>query len=107
MKPEDVRKIADGRVFTGRQAKQLGLVDELGNFYDAVNDAARLAGLKRYRVKEYGRMSPLERLISRYAGEGTALPGVPPADWSTGSRLLDVIWFLKDLVKMPQDAEIR
>ena len=43
---EKVQKIADGRVFTGQQAKQLGLVDGLGNFQDAVNELARMAGIK-------------------------------------------------------------
>ncbi|NIN23249.1 MAG: signal peptide peptidase SppA, partial [Candidatus Aminicenantes bacterium] len=32
----DAEKIAQGQVFTGRQAKNLGLVDEIGNFQDAV-----------------------------------------------------------------------
>ncbi len=43
---EKVREFADGRVFTGRKAKELGLVDLLGNFEDAVDLAASLAGLK-------------------------------------------------------------
>jgi protease-4 len=43
---EKVRQFADGRIFTGRQAKEWGLVDELGNFEDAVRMAARMAGLK-------------------------------------------------------------
>lgn len=43
---EDVRKIADGRIFSGQQAKEYGLVDELGNFSDAVMMAAGLAGMK-------------------------------------------------------------
>jgi len=42
---EEVRRIADGRVYTGAQAKALGLVDELGNFNDAVDLAAELAGI--------------------------------------------------------------
>jgi protease-4 len=46
MLPEDVRKIADGRVFTGEQALKAGLVDELGNLEDAVKAAGRLAGIK-------------------------------------------------------------
>jgi protease-4 len=40
-----VREIAKGHVWTGAQAKQLGLVDELGGFYDAVAKAQSLAGL--------------------------------------------------------------
>lgn len=39
---ENVLRIADGRIFTGEQAKALGLVDVLGNLEDAVADAGRL-----------------------------------------------------------------
>ncbi|MDF9407608.1 signal peptide peptidase SppA [Pelotomaculum isophthalicicum JI] len=41
----EIRKLADGRVFTGRQAIELGLVDQLGDFHDAVLLAGKLAGL--------------------------------------------------------------
>jgi protease IV len=40
-----VRKVADGRVITGEEAKELGLIDQLGNFYDAVDLAKNEAGL--------------------------------------------------------------
>ncbi len=43
---EAVRKIADGRVFSGRQAIKAGLVDELGDLDYAVRTAARMAGIK-------------------------------------------------------------
>ncbi len=43
---EEVGKIADGRIFTGEEAKSLGLVDRLGNFEDAVEWAGRLGGIK-------------------------------------------------------------
>ncbi|HEC98730.1 MAG TPA: signal peptide peptidase SppA [Nitrospirae bacterium] len=43
---ERVRKIADGRVFTGRQAKAVGLVDALGDLQDAIMEAASLGGIK-------------------------------------------------------------
>lgn len=42
---DDVKKIADGRIFSGQQAKEHGLIDELGNFTDAVRLAASLANL--------------------------------------------------------------
>ncbi len=45
MPVEVVRELADGRVFTGRQAIDAGLVDELGNLEDAINIAAKLAGI--------------------------------------------------------------
>jgi protease-4 len=44
-KIEDIRKIADGRVFTGEQALSYGLVDELGTLEDATRVAAKLAGI--------------------------------------------------------------
>ncbi len=43
--PEEVMKIADGRIFTGEQAKALGLVDALGNLEDTVDAAAKLGGI--------------------------------------------------------------
>ena len=43
---DDVKKIADGRIFTGEQALKAGLIDELGNLEDAVQAAARLSGIK-------------------------------------------------------------
>lgn len=43
---EDVKKIADGRVFTGEQALKAGLVDELGDLEDAVKAAAKLSGIR-------------------------------------------------------------
>ena len=45
MKIEDVRELADGRIFTGEQAKQNGLIDELGTLEDATRLAAKMAGI--------------------------------------------------------------
>ncbi|TAN63120.1 signal peptide peptidase SppA [bacterium] len=45
MKTEDVEKLADGRVFTGAEAKTKGLVDSLGDLTDAVELGAKLAGI--------------------------------------------------------------
>ncbi|MBX6378782.1 MAG: signal peptide peptidase SppA [Clostridia bacterium] len=61
---ERVYALADGRVFTGRQAQENGLVDQLGNLPDAVEAAAELAGLAPgYRVEEMGRETPWWRLL--------------------------------------------
>jgi len=45
-----VKSLADGRIYTGRQAYRLGLVDSLGGLEDAVTEAANLAGLKNPQV---------------------------------------------------------
>ncbi|MBO0720412.1 MAG: signal peptide peptidase SppA [Blastocatellia bacterium] len=43
---ESIKKLADGRVYTGEGAKRYGLIDEIGNYEDAVKDAAKLVGIK-------------------------------------------------------------
>ena len=53
MSTEQVKAIAQGRVWTGAQALNNGLVDELGTLDDAVNYAAELANISTYKVKNY------------------------------------------------------
>jgi len=60
-----VRKLADGRVYTGRQALKVGLVDDLGTFHDAIKAAATLAGIKEEpTVRFLRRVSPFESLFA-------------------------------------------
>lgn len=64
MDPARVRQLADGRIYTGNQAKELGLVDELGNFYDAIDGAAKMVGIKgKPNLREYGKTSPWEAIF--------------------------------------------
>lgn len=46
MKIEEIKKFADGRIFTGRMAKEIGLIDKLGNLDDAIMLAGELTGIK-------------------------------------------------------------
>ena len=48
-----IDSIAQGRVWTGKRAIELGLADELGGLEDALSYAAKLAGIKDFRVKTY------------------------------------------------------
>ena len=50
---EDIAKVAEGRVWTGSKAKEIGLVDELGDLDKAVEIAAQKAGLANYSVQAY------------------------------------------------------
>ncbi len=52
---EKVRLLADGRVFTGRQAVANGLVDSLGDVQDAIAEAKKAAGVKKAKVVMYHR----------------------------------------------------
>lgn len=74
MDKEQVRKLADGRIYTGNQAKQLGLVDELGNLYDAIDGTAKLAGISgKPEIKEYGKHSPWSMLFGANEQAGSLL----------------------------------
>jgi len=46
MEERKVRQIADGRIFSGEQARELGLVDRLGSLQDAIEIAAEMVGIK-------------------------------------------------------------
>jgi protease-4 len=46
MKFDEIKNLADGRIFTGRMAKEIGLVDELGNLEDAIMLAGKLTGIE-------------------------------------------------------------
>lgn len=60
-----VRELADGRIFSGRQAKDFGLVDSLGNLQDALDYAAEQANLGAgYEVVPLQKTGPLERFLS-------------------------------------------
>ena len=60
-----VLALATGEIFTGRQAKKVGLVDELGSYYDALDKAAEMGGLgDDYEVKELNEESPWDYLMS-------------------------------------------
>lgn len=51
MSRDDVHEVAQGRIWTGKQAMERGLVDQLGNFDDSVSVAAQLAAIDDYDVK--------------------------------------------------------
>lgn len=83
IRPQSLRTLADGRVFTGRQALKLKLVDELGDYEDAVATTARLAGIRglpnimelRPESRGFFRYltSSFFRMVSGGSSEGAAL----------------------------------
>ncbi|WP_422081698.1 signal peptide peptidase SppA [Ulvibacterium sp.] len=64
--------LAQGRVWSGVDAKRLGLVDELGTLEDAIAEAARLAELDSYGIKKYPKYkSGFERFMEDLGGSST------------------------------------
>jgi len=75
LKVEEVRPLADGRIFTGRQARTAKLVDELGDLQDAIKLAARLVGIEgEPRVVEPRKRFSLRDLLENsFLGKGSPL----------------------------------
>jgi protease-4 len=74
MKIEQVRKLADGRIYSGTQAKVNGLVDATGGMQEALAECGRLAGIVgRPQLREYGPPGLLRWLLggssSRYRNQ--------------------------------------
>lgn len=67
MTRDQVHEIAQGRVWTGAKAKELGLVDEVGDLEKSLEIAANMAGLEQYRILEYPRTKdPFQQLIESF-----------------------------------------
>jgi protease-4 len=59
-----IKSIGEGRVWLGSKAKEIGLVDEMGNIDDAISKAVELAGLENYKTVYYPEVQdPLEELL--------------------------------------------
>jgi protease IV len=79
----EVLRLADGRIYTGQQALELGLIDAIGNLDDAIDGARDLAGLDRATVVRY---TPAASLRALLAGR---LQPAPPVDPLGVHRILD------------------
>jgi protease-4 len=86
MTPEDVEKIAQGRVWSGAEALKIGLVDKLGSLQEAVAAAAGLANLSNYEVSYIEKpLTSREKLIESlnriyYSfSRDSALRNLPPS----------------------------
>jgi protease-4 len=65
---DKVRELATGQLYTGVQAKELGLVDELGGLNEAIDLAASLAGIEKPKVEYYKPETP--SLLNALLGMG-------------------------------------
>ncbi len=68
MDEERVKELATGEIFTGRTAKERGLVDELGDFDTALRTAAELGKTRRRPIWVRPRQPWLERFVGRVGG---------------------------------------
>jgi protease-4 len=89
---DQVRALADGSVYTGTQAVELGLVDALGYEDDAITKAAELGGITgEPRVVEYAAPAGIFDLL-RYAFRRNTLPSVSEVLTWIGHPSMEAIW---------------
>ena len=70
MNRDQVHEIAQGRVWIGNKAKQIGLVDEIGTIDEAIAAAAELAELEEYRLTSFPKqIDPMQELINELTGQ--------------------------------------
>lgn len=59
---DDLKKVSNGSIFTGRKANELGLIDQVGDASDAIKWLKRKDNLKNLEVKSYNLVKPLSKL---------------------------------------------
>ena len=62
-KTKEIHEISQGRVWIGKEAKKIGLVDEIGNLNDAIKYAAKIVNLNNYQVVEYPKKKDFFQII--------------------------------------------
>ncbi|MEY3240473.1 MAG: hypothetical protein RIR11_1911 [Bacteroidota bacterium] len=67
---DQIHEVAQGRVWPGQKAKEIGLVDEIGGLDRAIAAAAKLANLEKYKTKEYPETKTgIEQFIEKYTNK--------------------------------------
>ncbi len=78
---DQIRKLADGRIYSGEQAKAAGLVDDIGYLDDAIEAAKKKAGLTEARVVTYRRPGEYQNNVyTRLLGPGPNLANLANLD---------------------------
>lgn len=115
MKPEAVKEIAQGRVWSGQEAVKLGLVDELGGLGAAVKHAAERikAGDDYQVVGPEHEPDALKEILKNLGGKSRKLAKPGPVDALAGGllRQLDVLTSLNDprgvYARLPFEIELK
>jgi len=73
MTTNDVHEIAQGRVWTGKKAKDLGLVDQLGSLRDVIESAANAEGFGDFQIKKITpQLSAVDQVLKAFLQKSTA-----------------------------------
>jgi protease-4 len=84
---EAIHEIAQGRVWMGRKALEIGLVDRIGSLDDAIQSAARMAKTTSFKLVDYPKpQDPIQELVGQFLGQNdtkiaSALLKWVPTSW--------------------------
>lgn len=109
MTRDELDAIAQGRVWTGEDAQQIGLVDILGGLEDAIRIAANKAGIDQYMLVEYPTLkNPMEELLYQLSGgiKARMLQEEMGPLYSTWQELKDITSRQGILARLPFDLII-
>lgn len=96
-----IDSIGQGRVWTGKQALKIGLVDRLGNIEDAVKAAAKKADVKNYKVVEYPEQdSPFKSLGATFSAQ--VKTRLLMSELGEDYRYYEQIKQVKSIMRVPQ-----
>lgn len=84
----DLGATAEGRLFAGERALELGMADEIGSLDDAVRDLAAELGLERYDVMSYPGPRSLDEVLEEMFGGMVAAPGLRAPAAQAAAELL-------------------
>jgi len=101
----EVRKIAEGRIYTGRQAKQIGLIDELGGLAEAIEAARAMANIPpsaEMKIVHYPRASSLGEMLGSLGAVST---GQLVEMFSKGGNAAPVVDFNQQLFLFSQRVQ--
>lgn len=106
---EQVDEIGQGRIWTGANAKEIGLVDVLGDLNDAIKIAEELSGLEHYRLVKLPKMKdPFEELMGSFSSQMKMK--VLTRELGSAARYYQTLQQLSNtsgiLARLPQDINV-
>jgi protease-4 len=111
-KRADLESIAEGRVWSGTRAKELGLVDELGGLDQAIVKAADFAKATDYKIEVFpADTDPLRHLLERFSGEAMSRISLTKALGPLGAGVRELSATLRPVksgiyARLPYDLKI-
>ncbi|MFW5805120.1 MAG: signal peptide peptidase SppA [Bacteroidales bacterium] len=109
MTKAEVDEVGQGRVWTGKNALEIGLVDEMGGLENAVEKAAELAELDKYKIQEYPKVKDfMEQLLKEFKFQSGLdfMKTIPGVDNKTINRIKTIQNMDEGVqARMPMDVE--